>query len=75
MTAAVDAQPGKMELTQDKQKYFRKGLGDVTPNNINQLKRLNSVLFPVKYKEQFYTDALNAGEYVQLGNQRVMNDY
>lgn len=30
-------------------------LGDVTPNNIGQVKRLNSVLFPVSYNPSFYT--------------------
>lgn len=33
-------------------------LADLTPNNIGQLRKLNSVLFPVKYSQGFYDDAL-----------------
>ena len=29
-------------------------LGDVTPHNIKQLKRLNQVVFPVSYNDKFY---------------------
>ncbi|KAI2530908.1 NAA50 isoform 2 [Pan troglodytes] len=29
-------------------------LGDVTPHNIKQLKRLNQVIFPVSYNDKFY---------------------
>ncbi|CAG8660666.1 15614_t:CDS:1, partial [Acaulospora morrowiae] len=39
-----------------KSKRYRIALGDVTPNNLGQLKRLNSVLFPVNYSERFYKD-------------------
>nr|XP_036219014.1 probable N-acetyltransferase san isoform X2 [Bactrocera oleae] len=35
-------------------------LGDVTPHNIKQLKKLNSVVFPVSYNEKFYIDVLEA---------------
>ena len=31
---------------------------DLTPNNIGQVRRLNSVLLPVAYSERFYKDAL-----------------
>uniref|UniRef100_A0A8D3CWP9 N-alpha-acetyltransferase 50, NatE catalytic subunit n=1 Tax=Scophthalmus maximus TaxID=52904 RepID=A0A8D3CWP9_SCOMX len=31
-------------------------LGDVTPHNIKQLKRLNQVIFPVSYNDKFYKD-------------------
>uniref|UniRef100_A0A5F9DE41 N-alpha-acetyltransferase 50 n=1 Tax=Oryctolagus cuniculus TaxID=9986 RepID=A0A5F9DE41_RABIT len=37
-------------------------LGDVTPHNIKQLKRLNQVIFPVSYNDKFYKDALEVGE-------------
>lgn len=45
----------------------RISLGDVTPNNLGQLKRLNSVLFPVNYSEKFYKDVLEVGEFAKLG--------
>ncbi|KAL1463111.1 hypothetical protein WDU94_014898 [Cyamophila willieti] len=41
-------------------------LGDVTPHNIKQLKRLNTVVFPVSYNEKFYKDVLEAGELAKL---------
>ena len=30
----------------------------ITPNNIGQVKALNSVIFPVAYGERFYTEAI-----------------
>ena len=30
----------------------RKELGDVTPHNIRQLKKLNSVVFPISYTDK-----------------------
>ncbi|KAJ8887964.1 hypothetical protein PR048_007448 [Dryococelus australis] len=42
-------------------------LGDVTPHNIKQLKRLNQVIFPVSYNDKFYKDVLEAGELAKLG--------
>ncbi|CAG8490199.1 3745_t:CDS:2 [Paraglomus occultum] len=47
--------------------YQRIDLGEVTPNNIGQLKRLNSVIFPVAYSEQFYKNVLEVGEFAKLG--------
>jgi len=41
-------------------------LGDITPHNIKQLKRLNAVVFPVSYNEKFYKDVLDAGELAKL---------
>nr|CAD7455129.1 unnamed protein product [Timema tahoe] len=41
-------------------------LGDVTPHNIKQLKRLNEVVFPVSYNDKFYKDVLEAGELAKL---------
>ncbi|XP_050316346.1 probable N-acetyltransferase san [Anthonomus grandis grandis] len=41
-------------------------LGNVTPHNIKQLKKLNSVVFPVSYNEKFYKDVLEAGELAKL---------
>lgn len=39
----------------------RIAIADLTPNNIGQLRRLNSVLFPVAYSQRFYTDVLAPG--------------
>lgn len=41
-------------------------MGDVTPHNIKQLKRLNTVVFPVSYNDKFYKDVLEAGELAKL---------
>lgn len=41
-------------------------LGDVTPHNIKQLKKLNTVVFPVSYNERFYKDVLEVGELAKL---------
>ncbi|KAF9435709.1 N-alpha-acetyltransferase 50 [Entomortierella beljakovae] len=45
---------------------FRVGLGDITPNNLGQLKRLNTVLFPIVYNPSFYTDILEVGEFAKI---------
>ena len=42
-------------------------LGDVTPHNIKQLKRLNQVVFPVSYNDRFYKDVLDLGPFAKLG--------
>lgn len=34
-------------------------LGDATPKNIEQLKMIYSVVFPVRYSEQFFKDVVN----------------
>lgn len=41
-------------------------LGDVTHHNIKQLKKLNTVVFPVIYNDKFYIDVLDAGELAKL---------
>jgi len=33
-------------------------IADLTPNNVGQLRRLNSVLFPVVYTDKFYKEVL-----------------
>ncbi|OZJ02210.1 hypothetical protein BZG36_04717 [Bifiguratus adelaidae] len=45
----------------------RLALGDITPNNLGQLRKLNTVLFPVTYSDQFYKDVMEVGEYAKLG--------
>ncbi|KAF9154099.1 N-alpha-acetyltransferase 50 [Linnemannia schmuckeri] len=54
--------------TEDKPKNvgFRVGLGDITPNNLGQLKRLNTVLFPVSYAPDFYKNVLEVGEFAKI---------
>ncbi|KAJ8315957.1 hypothetical protein KUTeg_002760 [Tegillarca granosa] len=44
----------------------RSELGDITPHNIKQLKRLNQVVFPVTYNDKFYKDVLEVGELAKL---------
>ncbi len=41
-------------------------LGEVTPHNIKQLKRLNQVVFPVSYNDKFYKDVLEVGDLAKL---------
>jgi len=44
----------------------RTALGEVTGHNIKQLKKLNTVVFPVSYNDKFYKDVLQAGELARL---------
>lgn len=41
----------------------------LTPNNIGVVRKLNSVLFPIKYAERYYKDilALEVEEFCKLG--------
>jgi len=41
-------------------------LGAITPHNIKQLKKLNSVVLPVSYNDKFYKDILGVGELARL---------
>lgn len=50
-------------------------LGDVTPHNLKQLRRLNQVVFPVIYNDKFYRDVLEAGELAKLGTKALTSDY
>jgi hypothetical protein len=45
----------------------RISLGDLTPNNIGQLRVLNSTLFPVNYSDKFYKEVLEVEEFAKLG--------
>lgn len=42
-------------------------LDGVRDKNLMQLKKLNSVLFPVRYNDKYYADALASGEFTKLG--------
>ncbi|KAF9963584.1 N-alpha-acetyltransferase 50 [Modicella reniformis] len=57
-TAAETNKPGLARI--------RVGLGDVTKNNLNQLMRLNKVLFPIDYKPSFYNEILEVGEFAKI---------
>jgi ribosomal protein S18 acetylase RimI-like enzyme len=39
-------------------KPARVSFASITPNNLGTLRKLNSVLFPIKYSEKFYQDVL-----------------
>ncbi|VDN51649.1 unnamed protein product [Dracunculus medinensis] len=41
-------------------------LGDITPHNVEQLRRLNQAVFPVSYNDKFYKDIVSAGELAKL---------
>lgn len=41
-------------------------LGDCTHHNLKQLKKINSVVFPVTYNDKFYLDVLDSGELCKL---------
>lgn len=40
----------------------------VRDKNVMQLKKLNAVLFPVRYNDKYYADALASGEFTKLGH-------
>ncbi|KAF5748213.1 N-alpha-acetyltransferase 50 [Tripterygium wilfordii] len=41
-------------------------LDGVRDKNVMQLKKLNTVLFPIRYNEKYYVDALASGEFTKL---------
>lgn len=41
-------------------------LMDVTSRNINQLKELNAIIFPVSYNDRFYVDIWKSGGFAKL---------
>jgi hypothetical protein len=47
----------------------RVSFSSITPNNIGTLRKINLVVFPVKYSEKFYKDVLlpEAEEFCKLG--------
>jgi N-alpha-acetyltransferase 50 len=42
-------------------------LGEVTPNNVGQLRKLNAVIFPVAYSDKFYAGVLETPALARLG--------
>ncbi|CAD5125917.1 DgyrCDS14099 [Dimorphilus gyrociliatus] len=53
-----------LEMTKGRKGHIE--LGDITQHNVNQLKRLNQVIFPVTYNNNFYKDVLEVGSLAQL---------
>lgn len=43
-------------------------LDGVRDKNLMQLKKLNIALFPVRYNDKYYADALASGEFTKLGS-------
>ena len=56
-----------MGLEASERRFHRVALGDLTPANIQQLKVINSVVFPVTYNIKFYKEVLEVGEFAKLG--------
>ncbi|XP_055354199.1 N-alpha-acetyltransferase 50-like [Paramacrobiotus metropolitanus] len=44
----------------------RAELGTITKHNLKMVKRLNQVIFPVSYNDQFYNDLLKAGDLAKI---------
>lgn len=42
-------------------------LDGVRDKNLMQLKKLNTALFPVRYNDKYYADAIASGEFTKLG--------
>lgn len=47
-------------------------LDGVRDKNIMQLKKLNTALFPVRYNDKYYADALTSGEFTKLGSFSIL---
>ncbi|KAJ0777927.1 putative transferase [Helianthus annuus] len=47
-------------------------LDSVRDKNLMQLKKLNSVLFPVRYNDKYYVDALASHDFTKLGYDDVL---
>ncbi|KAK5842766.1 hypothetical protein PVK06_005157 [Gossypium arboreum] len=45
---------------------FAISLDGVRDKNVMQLKKLNTVLFPVRYNDKYYADALASGDFAKL---------
>lgn len=42
-------------------------LDGVRDKNVMQLKKLNTALFPVRYNDKYYADAISSGDFTKLG--------
>lgn len=43
-------------------------LDGVRDKNIMQLKKINTAIFPVRYNDKYYTDAIASGDFTRLGS-------
>ena len=55
-------------------KQARISFASLTENNLGTVRKLNSVLFPIKYSEKFYQDILHPDveEFCKLGGRTVI---
>jgi hypothetical protein len=67
MITAMVSQTDTTESAAPAKRGVRTGLGDLTPNNLQQLRRLNTILFPVAYSDVFYKQVLEVGELAKMG--------
>jgi len=49
-------------------------LDGVRDKNVMQLKKLNSVLFPVRYNDKYYADGIASGEFTKLGSSSLLGE-
>ena len=49
-------------------------LDGVRDKNVMQLKKLNTVLFPVRYNDKYYADAIASGEFTKLGSSSLLGE-
>ena len=56
-------------LSMSTNKSPRVTFSSITPNNVGTVRKLNSVLFPIRYGEKFYKDILlpEAEDFCKLG--------
>ncbi|XP_065045539.1 uncharacterized protein LOC135581603 isoform X2 [Musa acuminata AAA Group] len=47
-------------------------LDGVRDKNVMQLKKFNTALFPVRYNDKYYADALASGDFTRLGPSRLL---
>lgn len=43
-------------------------LDGVRDKNMMQLKKINTAIFPVRYNDKYYTDAIASGDFTKLGS-------
>lgn len=43
-------------------------LDGVRDKNMMQLKKINTAIFPVRYNDKYYTDAIASGDFTRLGS-------
>ncbi|QRW25024.1 GNAT family acetyltransferase [Rhizoctonia solani] len=56
--AGATAIPATISSRKTARPAARISLASLTPNNLGTLRKLNSVLFPIRYSEKFYKEVL-----------------